>query len=144
MSWSGAPWWKAQERSDLYQFGSLSGIQGGAALVWTRFFSSKTGSSSAYAIGIRPNCGVLWTRFCRPNCWGACCRGCCWYHCWYCCWGLCRNCSGFCATASKTDKVLNFSNSPRCVVTVGTKGVSQNHLLSFDNNKVLKIINWIC
>ena len=28
--------------------------------------------------------------------------------------------------------------------TVGTKGVSQNHLLSFDNNKVLKIINWIC
>ena len=25
----------------------------------------------------------------------------------------------------------------------GTKGVSQNHLLSFDNNKVLKIINWI-
>jgi len=25
-----------------------------------------------------------------------------------------------------------------------TKGVSQNHLLSFDNNKVLKIINWIC
>ena len=27
---------------------------------------------------------------------------------------------------------------------VGTKGVSQNHLLSFDNNKVLKIINWIC
>jgi len=29
-------------------------------------------------------------------------------------------------------------------VAVGTKGVSQNHLLSFDNNKVLKIINWIC
>jgi len=29
----------------------------------------------------------------------------------------------------------------RCV---GTKGVSQNHLLSFDDNKVLKIINWIC
>ena len=27
---------------------------------------------------------------------------------------------------------------------VGTKGVSQNHLLSFDNNKILKIINWIC
>ena len=27
---------------------------------------------------------------------------------------------------------------------VGTKGVSQNHLLSFDNNKGLKIINWIC
>ena len=27
---------------------------------------------------------------------------------------------------------------------VGTKGVSQNHLLSFDNNKVLKIINWTC
>jgi len=26
---------------------------------------------------------------------------------------------------------------------VGTKGVSQNHLLSFDDNKVLKIINWI-
>jgi len=26
----------------------------------------------------------------------------------------------------------------------GTKGVSQDHLLSFDNNKVLKIINWIC
>ena len=27
---------------------------------------------------------------------------------------------------------------------VGTNGVSQNHLLSFDDNKVLKIINWIC
>jgi len=27
---------------------------------------------------------------------------------------------------------------------VGAKGVSQNHLLSFDDNKVLKIINWIC
>jgi len=27
---------------------------------------------------------------------------------------------------------------------VGTKGVSQNHLLSFNNNKVLIIINWIC
>ena len=27
---------------------------------------------------------------------------------------------------------------------VGTKGVSQNHLLSFDNNKVLKSIYWIC
>jgi len=27
---------------------------------------------------------------------------------------------------------------------VGTKGVSQNHLLSFDDNKVLKIVNWIC
>ena len=30
------------------------------------------------------------------------------------------------------------------VEDVGTKGVSQNHLLSFDDNKVLKIINWIC
>jgi len=30
------------------------------------------------------------------------------------------------------------------VVSVGTKSVSQSHLLSFDNNKVLKIINWIC
>jgi len=27
---------------------------------------------------------------------------------------------------------------------VGTKGVSQNHLLSFNNNKVLIIIKWIC
>ena len=27
------------------------------------------------------------------------------------------------------------------VRSVGTKGVSQNHLLSFDDNKVLKIIN---
>ena len=27
---------------------------------------------------------------------------------------------------------------------VGTKGVSQNHLLSLDANKVLKIVNWIC
>jgi len=25
-----------------------------------------------------------------------------------------------------------------------SKGISQNHLLSFDDNKVLKIINWIC
>jgi len=30
------------------------------------------------------------------------------------------------------------------VVTVGTKGVSQVYHLSFDDNKVLKIINWIC
>ena len=30
------------------------------------------------------------------------------------------------------------------ISAVGTKGVSQNHLLSFDDNKVLKIINWIC
>jgi len=30
------------------------------------------------------------------------------------------------------------------VLSVGTKGVSQYHLLSFDNNKVLKITNWIC
>ena len=27
---------------------------------------------------------------------------------------------------------------------VATKGVSQYHLLSFDNNKVLKTINWTC
>jgi len=27
---------------------------------------------------------------------------------------------------------------------VGTKGVSHNHRLSFDDNKVLKIVNWIC
>jgi len=27
---------------------------------------------------------------------------------------------------------------------VGTKGVSQLYHLSFDDNKVLKIINWIC
>jgi len=27
---------------------------------------------------------------------------------------------------------------------VGTKGVSQVYHLSFDDNKVLKIINWIC
>ena len=27
---------------------------------------------------------------------------------------------------------------------VGTKGVSQIYHLSFDDNKVLKIINWIC
>jgi len=33
---------------------------------------------------------------------------------------------------------------PDLLVCVGTKGVSQNHHLSFDNNKVLKIINWIC
>ena len=30
------------------------------------------------------------------------------------------------------------------IQNVGTKGVSQNHLLSFDNNKVLKVINWTC
>jgi len=29
-------------------------------------------------------------------------------------------------------------------VCVGTKGVSQLRHLSFDDNKVLKIINWIC
>jgi len=27
---------------------------------------------------------------------------------------------------------------------VGTKGVSQVYHFSFDDNKVLKIINWIC
>ena len=27
---------------------------------------------------------------------------------------------------------------------VGTKGVSQIYHLSFEDNKVLKIINWIC
>jgi len=37
-----------------------------------------------------------------------------------------------------------FSGLESDVVHVGTKGVSQNHLLSFDDNKVLKIINWIC
>jgi len=35
-------------------------------------------------------------------------------------------------------------NTPYYDIIVGTKGVSQNHLLSFDNNKVLKIINWTC
>ena len=30
------------------------------------------------------------------------------------------------------------------VMSVGTKGVSQVYHLSFDDNKVLKIINWIC
>jgi len=33
---------------------------------------------------------------------------------------------------------------PMQVESVGTKGVSQHHLLSFDDNKVLKIVNWIC
>ena len=28
--------------------------------------------------------------------------------------------------------------------SVGTKGVSQVYHLGFDDNKVLKIINWIC
>jgi len=32
---------------------------------------------------------------------------------------------------------------PIQVPTVGTKGVSQVYHLSFDDNKVLKIINWI-
>jgi len=31
-----------------------------------------------------------------------------------------------------------------CGYHVGTKGVSQVYHLSFDDNKVLKIINWIC
>jgi len=30
------------------------------------------------------------------------------------------------------------------IINVGTKGVSQIYHLSFDDNKVLKIINWIC
>ena len=37
-----------------------------------------------------------------------------------------------------------FLLAPLLEPSVGTKGVSQNHLLSFDDNKVLKIINWIC
>ena len=37
-----------------------------------------------------------------------------------------------------------FHASHGDVQRVGTKGVSQNHLLSFDDNKVLKIVNWIC
>jgi len=32
----------------------------------------------------------------------------------------------------------------RHVLSVGTKGVSKLYHLSFDDNKVLKIINWIC
>jgi len=34
-------------------------------------------------------------------------------------------------------------NPPFTQITVGTKGVSQVYHLSFDDNKVLKIINWI-
>jgi len=43
------------------------------------------------------------------------------------------------ATSSLGD--LNVSTP---MGAVGTKGVSQNHLLSFHDNKVLKIVNWIC
>jgi len=38
------------------------------------------------------------------------------------------------------DWIKGNARDPR----VGTKGVSQVYHLSFDDNKVLKIINWIC
>jgi len=101
MSWSGAPWWKAHERSDWYQTGNSLGTWGGS-LVWTRFSLRKMGSSSAYVIGIGSNC-IL----------GACCRGCCW------CWrsGPCWNCDWFCEATSETTRVLSLSNSAWSVVT---------------------------
>jgi len=43
-------------------------------------------------------------------------------------------------TCSCNKKVYADSN----MYFVGTKGVSQVYHLSFDDNKVLKIINWIC
>jgi len=91
MSWPGAPWWKAHERSGWYQTGNSLGTRGGF-LVWTRFFMSKMESSSAYVIGIGLNC-----------IFGACCRGCCW------CWrsGLCWNYGWF----REATRVLSLSNS---------------------------------
>jgi len=41
-------------------------------------------------------------------------------------------------------RVFRFYNSKEEGTRVGTKGVSQLYHLSFDDNKVLKIINWIC
>ena len=41
-------------------------------------------------------------------------------------------------------EVDSFNEPEALPQYVGTNGVSQNHLLSFDDNKVLKIINWIC
>ena len=40
-----------------------------------------------------------------------------------------------------TEFIVFIQNSS--VHTVGTKGVSQLYHLSFDDNKVLKIINWM-
>jgi len=39
-------------------------------------------------------------------------------------------------------EIIEFSSND--VKYVGTKGVSQIYHLSFDDNKVLKIIYWIC
>ena len=52
------------------------------------------------------------------------------------------------AKAMFTSLCLNYEGNKKVreakATIVGTKGVSQNHLLSFDDNKVLKIINWKC
>jgi len=45
-------------------------------------------------------------------------------------------------SSSRSKYDVKFSSLPD--VFVGTKGVSQVYHLSFDDNKVLKIINWIC
>jgi len=98
-SWSGAPWWKAQERLGWYRTGNSLGTRGGA-LVWRRFFWSRMGSSSAYVIGIGLNF-IL----------GACCRGCSW--CW--CSGLC--CSWFCEATSETTRVLVSLTRPGALLS---------------------------
>ena len=101
MSWPGAPWWKAHERSGWYQIGNTLGTRGGA-LVLTRFSWSRLESSSAYVIGIGSNCILR-----------ACSQGCCW------CWrlGRCWNCDWFCEATSEATRVLSLSNSPWSVVT---------------------------
>jgi len=40
--------------------------------------------------------------------------------------------------------LIGFDSQLVHTPNVGTKGVSQLYHLSFDDNKVLKIINWIC
>jgi len=50
----------------------------------------------------------------------------------------------FVAYASRQLKVHEKNYSTHDLEFVGTKGVSQLYHLSFDDNKVLKIINWIC
>jgi len=46
--------------------------------------------------------------------------------------------------AKTLDIIRGFGSRLGLELNVGTKGVSQVYHLSFDDNKVLKIINWIC
>ena len=47
-------------------------------------------------------------------------------------------------TSRKSDYSLNCEKETIPLTSMLEQGCFTSHLLSFDNNKVLKIINWIC